>query len=80
MADIFDPESTQKQIDKLRELPPEEGGIGAVTDGKDVGIRGTFRKDLGKPGGWFTAGEGSFMKKAGASLAWWLGWKGKGST
>jgi len=76
---IFDPDSTQKQLDKLRDLPPEEGGIGATFDGqtKDIGVRGRYHKDIGKPGGWFTVGEGSWMRRAGYSVAGWLGWRGK---
>jgi hypothetical protein len=76
MPDIFSHESTQKQIDALRELPPEQGGIGVVVKGTDVGVQGAVSKDLGKPGGWTFAAAGAWMRKQGASAAAWLNWSG----
>ena len=73
---IFSPASTQAQIEKLSNLPAEEGGIGvtATTSG-DVGIVGSVHKDIGKPGGWFALGEGSWMRKAGGRFTGLLKWK-----
>lgn len=73
---IFDTESTQKQLDRLRELPPEEGGFGAVVEGDDVGVRGTWHKDIGKKGGWTFATAGSWMRKQKARAEVWFNWKG----
>lgn len=77
MPDIFSPEATQRQLEQLGEQPPEQGGIGVVVNGKDVGVQGAVNKDVGKPGGWFVLAEGSWMRRAGGSVAGWLGWKGK---
>jgi hypothetical protein len=74
---IFSPGATQAQIDKLSDLPQEEGGIGAtVTSKGDVGVVGTINRDIGKPGGWFVLGQGSWMRKAGGTVTGWLKWKG----
>lgn len=76
---IFSPDATKAQIEKLSELPAEEGGIGVqATSGGDVGIVGSVHKDLGKPGGWFVLGEGSWMRKAGGKVIGRLRWKGNG--
>lgn len=73
---IFSPDATQAQIDKLSHLPEEEGGIGVTATSKgDVGIVGSVHKDIGKPGGWFAIGEGSWMRKAGGQVTGWLRWK-----
>lgn len=74
---IFSPDATKAQIEKLSDLPAEEGGIGiqATTSG-DVGIVGTVNKDIGKPGGWFVLGEGSWMRRAGGAFTGWLRWRG----
>lgn len=76
MSDRFS--LTPEQLKKLPDLPPDEGGIGAVaTSAGDVGVQGAINKDIGKPGGWFVLGEGSWMRRAGGSISGWLGWKGK---
>jgi hypothetical protein len=79
--DIFSPNATQAQLDKLKEIKDGEGEIGAVVkpsaSGIDVGVTGHVSEDIGKPGGWFVLAEGSWMKKAGASFSAMLRRKGK---
>lgn len=75
MSDIFSPESTQKQIDALRDLPKERIQVGIVVDGKDVGVEGSASKDLGKPGGWFVAAQGT-LSRTKKRIAAMLGWSG----
>lgn len=80
MSDIFNAEATSAQLKKLPDLPAEEGGIGVVaTNDGDVGVHGAINKDIGQPGGFFLLAEGSWMRKAGGSVAGWFGWKGKGA-
>lgn len=74
MTSIFGPEATKAALDKL---PENEGGLGVQATKDDVGVVGAVNKDLGKPGGWFVAGEGAWWRKAGYTAAAWLGWKGK---
>jgi hypothetical protein len=67
----FSPEALRKSIESL---PPEQGGIGAVADGSDVGIAGSVSKRIGK--GWSLQATGQWMKDAGYRAAVWVGWKG----
>jgi hypothetical protein len=72
MADIdLSPEALRKSIESL---PPEQGGIGAVADGNDVGIAGSVSKQL--PKGWRVQAAGQWMKATGYKAAVWLGWTG----
>jgi hypothetical protein len=73
MPDIFSKDALDAQLRKLPDLPPEEGGVGVVAQNGDVGVEGAVNKSLGK--GWFVEGEGSWMRRAGWSVAGWLGWK-----
>lgn len=59
--------------DAINALPPEQGGIGVVAHGKDVGVQGAVKKDIGK--GWSVAAAGSWFKDTGYAAAAWLGWK-----
>ena len=81
MPDIFSPNATQAQLDKLKDLKDDEAEIGAVVkpgmNGLDVGAKGSISQDIGKPGGWGFLAEGSWMKKAGGSVAAMLRRKGK---
>lgn len=79
MSELFSPEQLRTELKKLPELPAEQAGVGVVATSDDIGIRGEVNKDIGKPGGWFVMAEGSWMKRAGGSVAGWIGWKGKSS-
>lgn len=76
MTELFGPAALDAQLKKLPDLPANEGGVGvsATSDG-DLGVQGTAHVDIGKPGGFFVAAEGSWMRKAGGAFAGWLGWK-----
>jgi hypothetical protein len=75
MADLlkFSKEATQAQLDKLKDIPEREAQAGIVVkpsgSGIDVGVTGSISEDIGKPGGWFFLAEGSWMRKAGGSIA-----------
>lgn len=73
MPDIFSPQATQAQLDKLKDLPDNDAQAGIVvkpsSGGLDVGVQGSISEDIGKPGGWVFIAEGSWMRKAGASFA-----------
>jgi hypothetical protein len=83
VADLlkFSKEATQAQLDKLKDIPDDAAEVGAVVtpgmNGLDVGVKGSISQDLGKPGGWAFIAEGSWMKKAGGSVAAMLRRKGK---
>ena len=77
MPNPFSQDATQRELDKLSNLPPEQGGIGIVVQGADVGVQGAVAKDLGKPGGWTLAASGQWFKQQGYAAAAWLGWRGK---
>jgi hypothetical protein len=74
---IFSSTATQAQLDKLQDLPKEQGGIGVIAANGDVGVEGAVNKQL--PKGWFVEGEGSWMTRSGYRLAAWLGWNGRRS-
>jgi hypothetical protein len=77
MADnIFSDNSIKRDLEKLEDVPKEEANIGVVVEGGDVGVTGSVSKDLGKPGGWDVAAEGTWMRRTGAKLAALLRWKG----
>lgn len=76
MSDIFSPEATQKQLDALRELPKEQAKLGVVVDGNDIGVEGSVSKDVGKPGGWFVAAQGTLSRTT-KRVAGMIGWSGK---
>lgn len=79
MPDIFTPEALDAQLKKLPDLPANEGGVGVVATKNDIGVKGQVNVDVGKPGGWFVLAEGSWMRRAGATVSGWVGWKGKES-
>lgn len=74
---IFTPERLRQSIQKASP-PTESGGIGIVTEGKDVGIAGSVNKGLGK--GWSLTAAGSWFKDKGYQAAAWLGWRGTPKT
>jgi hypothetical protein len=74
VPDIFSRDALDEQLRKLPDLPSEQGGIGVVAQNGDVGVEASVNKQLGN--GWFVEGEGSWMRRAGYSVAAWLGWKG----
>jgi hypothetical protein len=65
--------TAEAQLDKLKDLPDGESQAGIVVKpgagGIDVGVTGSISEDIGKPGGWFFLAEGSWMRKAGGSIA-----------
>jgi hypothetical protein len=67
----------EREMAKIKDLPREEANIGIAVEGKDVGVKGSVAKDIGKPGGWELEAQGSWMQRAGAKLAALLSWKGK---
>jgi hypothetical protein len=75
MADIFSNDATAAQLDKLKDLPPEQGGIGIAVENGDVGVQGAASKELGK--GWRLTAAGSWFVTKGYAAAAWVGWKGK---
>jgi hypothetical protein len=74
MSELFSNDALSAELRKLPDLPPEEVNVGAVATGGDVGVEANVNKTLSK--GWFIEGQGSWMARAGASAALWLGWKG----
>lgn len=72
----FSPESTQKHIDALSQLPTEHGQIGVVADGKNIALEGSVSKDIGKPGGFFVAAQGTLSRTT-KRVAGMIGWTGK---
>lgn len=73
MPDIFSEASTKAQLEKLQELPAEQGGIGGVIENGDAGVVGSINKQLGK--GTFVQADGSWMQRAGYRVRVWFGWK-----
>lgn len=70
----------QTELEELRaevRKARQEAELGVIVEGKDVGVTGNVTKDIGKPGGWAVAAEGSWMQKTGAKIAALLTWKGK---
>lgn len=68
MSKIFSPENTQKH------LPKNQGSIGVVTEGSDVGVHGSFNNDFGKPGGWSFSAAGEWFRTQKAKVAVFLNW------
>ena len=78
MSDIFSPEALGAQLQRVKDLPPEQVEVGGVaTSAGDVGVQGSASADIGKPGGWTFGAEGSWMRRAGGSIAGLFRWTGK---
>lgn len=72
---VFGDNVIKRYLDDLEDLPLEHADVGVVVKDGDVGITGSVNKDIGKPGGWKFAAEGSWMHKAGKSVKALLTWK-----
>ena len=70
----FSQEALRKTVESL---PSESGGIGVVVKPHDIGISGSVKTDVGRPGGWTLAATGEWFKQSGYKAAAWLGWTGK---
>lgn len=79
--DLFSPDATagavKQQLDALDTLPENDGRIGVVVQGTDVGVQGQANVDIGKPGGWSFAAAGAWFRQQGASAAGYFRWRGK---
>lgn len=73
----FSTNSIKQSLEKLEDIPKEEANVGVVVQGNDVGVTGSVSKDLGNPGGWEVAAEGTWMRWAGAKFAALFKWKGE---
>lgn len=76
MSDLFTDNKIKESLEKLEDVPKNEAEIGVVVEGKDVGVTGSVSKDIGKPGGWDVAAQGTWMQRTGARLAALLRWRG----
>ena len=71
----FSPDALRQSVEAL---PPEQGGIGAVATPGDVGLAGSVKRDIGKPGGWWIGATGhAWLKAKDYAASVWLGWSGK---
>jgi hypothetical protein len=77
LSEIFSDSALKAQVERLEDLPKEQGGIGVVASNGDVGVEASVNKQLGK--GWFVRGDGSWMSRAGYTVRGWFGWKGQAS-
>lgn len=73
---LFSDDAIKASLDKLDDVPKEEASIGVVVQCNDIGVTGSVSKDIGKPGGWDVAAEGTWMRRTGAKIAALLRWKG----
>lgn len=84
MSDILltappDPESDTPLADAIaraRELPANEGQIGAVVRPGDVGVRGAVKMTFGEA--WSAGLTGQWMKQKGWEAAAFVGWRAGG--
>ena len=70
MSKILSPDFTKKHIEAL---PANQGGIGLVADGSDIGVQGSVKKDLTSR--WSLAASGEWFKDKGRRVAIWLNWQ-----